>query len=83
MKRFAAVPFALVLACATAFALPAAARSGDDALALVPADAASVGVVHVADLRTSPLAARLFSDTDHLCVAGDAQHFLDEARLNA
>jgi hypothetical protein len=82
MKRFAAVPFALVLACATAFALPAAARSGDDALALVPADAASVGVVHVADLRTSPLAARLFSDTDHLCVAGDAQHFLDEARLN-
>jgi hypothetical protein len=41
-----------------------------------------VGVIHVADLRTSPLAARLFSDTDHVCVGGDAQHFLDEARLN-
>jgi hypothetical protein len=80
MKRSAAVPFAL--ACATLLALPAAARSGDDALALVPADSASVGVVRVADLRTSPLAARLFSDTDHICVAGDAQHFLDEARLN-
>jgi hypothetical protein len=80
MKRSAAVPFAF--ACATLLALPAAARSGDDALALVPADSASVGVVRVADLRTSPLAARLFSDTDHICVAGDAQHFLEEARLN-
>ncbi len=82
MKRFAAVPLALALAFATALALPAAARSGDDALALVPADAASVGVVHVADLRTSPLAARLFADTDRIAVDGDAQHFLDEARLN-
>jgi hypothetical protein len=80
MKRLAAL--SLVLACAALFSRPAAARSGDDALALVPADAASVGVVRIADLRTSPLAARLFSDTDHLCVEGDAQHFLDEARLN-
>ncbi|MGZ5426337.1 MAG: hypothetical protein ACXWE1_03945 [Thermoanaerobaculia bacterium] len=80
MKRLAVLPSAL--AFATILALPAAAKSGDDALALVPADAASVGVSHVADLRTSPLAARLFSDTDHISVAGDAQHFLDEARLN-
>ncbi|MFI5120761.1 MAG: hypothetical protein ACHQM4_10120 [Thermoanaerobaculia bacterium] len=80
MKRLAVLPSAF--AFAAIIALPAAARSGDDALALVPADAASVGVVHVADLRTSPLAARLFSDTDHICVGGDAQHFLDEARLN-
>jgi hypothetical protein len=80
MKRLAALPSAL--AFAAILALPAAAKSGDDALALVPADAASVGVIHVADLRTSPLAARLFSDTDHISVAGDAQHFLDEARLN-
>jgi hypothetical protein len=80
MKRFAAIPF--VLAFAATLALPATASSGDDALALVPADAASVGVIHVADLRTSPLAARLFSDTDHISVAGDAQHFLDEASLN-
>ena len=41
-----------------------------------------MGVIHVADLRSSPLAARLFSDTDKLTVDGDAQHFLDEARLN-
>ena len=80
MKRLAVLPSAL--AFAATLALPAAAKSGDDALTLVPTDAASVGVIHVADLRTSPLAARLFSDTDHVCVAGDAQHFLDEARLN-
>jgi hypothetical protein len=80
MRRLLASPFAL--AFAVTLSLPAAAKSGDDALALVPADAASVGVIHVADLRTSPLAARLFSDTDHVCVGGDAQHFLDEARLN-
>ena len=80
MKRFAVLSSFAALAFASALALPAAASSaGDDALSLVPADAASVGVIHVADLRTSPLAARLFSDTDHISVAGDAQHFLDEA----
>jgi len=83
MKRFAVLSSAAALALASALALPAAARGGsDDALSLVPADAASVGVIHVGDLRSSPLAARLFSDTDKLTVDGDAQHFLDEARLN-
>jgi hypothetical protein len=77
MKRLAA----LALALTAALALPSAAAT-DDALALVPADAASVGVIHVADLRTSPLAARVFSDTDKLTVDGDAAHFLAEARLN-
>ncbi len=72
---------AFALAVFGALALPAAAAS-DDALALVPADATSVGVIHVADLRTSPLAARVFSDTDKLTVGGDAAHFLSEARLN-
>jgi hypothetical protein len=80
MKRLAIL--ASALAFAAALALPAAAKSGDDALALVPTDAASVGVIHVADLRSSPLAARLFSDTDHITVDGDAQHFLDETSLN-
>ena len=83
MKRFAVLSFAAALALASALALPAAARGGsDDALSLVPVDAASVGVIHIADLRSSPLAARLFSDTDRIAVDGDAQHFLDEARLN-
>ena len=80
MKRLAASALALAFA-ATAIALPSAAAT-DDALALVPPDAASVGVIHVSDLRTSPLAARVFSDTDRLTVDGDAAHFLAEARLN-
>lgn len=64
-------------------ALPlAAARRTDDALALVPADAAAVGVVRVADLRTSPLFARLFDSTDGLVTEGDAARFLSEARLS-
>ncbi len=82
MKRFAVLSSAAVLVLATAIALPIAARGGDDALALVPADASSVGMIHVADLRSSPLAARVFSDTDKLTVDGDAAHFLSEARLN-
>jgi hypothetical protein len=72
---------AVALAALLALSLPAAAAT-DDALSLVPADAASVGVVHVTDLRTSPLAARIFSDTDKLTVDGDAARFLAEARLN-
>ena len=68
MKRLAAS--AVSLAFAATLALPAAAAT-DDGLSLVPADAASVGVIHVADLRSSPLAARVFSDTDKLTVDGD------------
>lgn len=79
MKRLAAS--AAALAFVSTLALPAAAAT-DSALALVPADAASVGVIHVADLRTSPLAARVFTDTDRITVDGDAAHFLAEARLN-
>jgi hypothetical protein len=70
-----------LLAFAAALALPASAGK-DDALSLVPPDASSVGVIHVADLRTSPLAARVFSDTDRVTVDGDAARFLAEARLN-
>ena len=72
---------ALALSCASALALPAAAAT-DDALALVPPGAAAVGVVRVSDLRSSPLASRVFSDTDRMTVDGDAARFLAEARLN-
>ena len=51
-----------------------AASRVEDGLALVPADAASVGVIRFADLRTNPLSARLFSETDRITVDGDAAH---------
>ena len=77
MKRFA------LLALATALALPAAAaRPTDDALALVPPDSVTAGMLRVSDLRTSPLAARFFSEFDRATVDGDAAKFLAEARLH-
>jgi hypothetical protein len=39
-------------------------------------------MLRVADLRTSPLAARFFSDFDNATVDGDAAKFLAEARLH-
>jgi hypothetical protein len=58
-----------------------AASRVDDGLALVPSDAASVGVIRCSDLRTSPLSARLFSETDKIAVDGDAGRFLEETGL--
>ena len=81
MKRIASP----VLATALAFALAlpaAAARPSDDALALVPPDAVAAGMLRISDLRTSPLAARLFADLDRATVDGDAARFLSEARLH-
>jgi hypothetical protein len=60
---------------------PARAAGHEEALALVPADAASVGVVRLDALRASPLAGRLFAETDDLAVDGDAARFLAETGL--
>ena len=79
MKRIATLALASLLAST----LPAAAaRPADDALALVPADAVTAGMLRVSDLRTSPLAARFFDEMDRATVDGDAARFLSEARLH-
>src|ERR1017187_5181731 len=81
-----AISVAGLLAAATLLAGPPARSSGaratDESLSLVPPDAASVALVRFDDLRSSPLARKLFSDTDHITVDGDAARFLDAARLN-
>jgi len=74
--------FALLGLAAALVALPAFARKGEDALSLVPADAATVGVVRWNELRSSALGARLLSETDRMTVDGDAARFMAEARLN-
>lgn len=71
----------LALAALALAASPGRAAKTDDALALVPAEAASVGVVRLDELRGSPLAAKLFADTDHLTADGDAARFMEEAGL--
>jgi hypothetical protein len=70
----------LLLTCAlAALALPVFAKSG--ALSLIPNDAVSVGVVRIAEMRSSPLSSTLFQQTDKISANGDAEEFLREAGL--
>lgn len=69
----------ILTAALLALALPALAAK--DALSLIPNDAVSVGVVRLSDLRTSPLGATLFQETDKISADGDAATFLRDAGL--
>ncbi len=70
----------LILTCAAlALAIPAFAKT--DALSLIPNDAVTVGVVRIADMRSSPLSSALFQQTDKVSSNGDAEIFLREAGL--
>ena len=62
-----------------ALALPALAK--DDALSLVPANAVTVGMVKLADMRNSPLSSLLFQHTDKMSTDGEAEKFLTDAGL--
>jgi len=59
---------------------PAEARAVD-ALALVPSDAASVGVIRLSELRSGTITSRLLFETDKAAVNGEAERFLREAGL--
>jgi hypothetical protein len=69
-----------VLALVALLALPALAA--DDALNLVPANAVTVGMVKLADMRTSPLSSMLFEHTDKMSSDGEAEKFLLDAGLS-
>jgi hypothetical protein len=69
-----------LLVLAALVALPAFAKN--DALSLIPNDAVSVGVVRLADLRTSPLSMTLFEQTDKVGSNGESDRFLSEAGLD-
>jgi hypothetical protein len=68
------------LLAVAALALPAFAA--DQALSLVPANAVTVGMVKLADMRTSPLSSMLFQQTDKMSADGDAAKFLAETGLS-
>lgn len=68
-----------VLTVAAALALPATAK--DDSLSLVPADSVTVGMVRLADMRTSPLSSLLFEHVDRMSMDGEAERFLLEAGI--
>ncbi len=78
MRRIA---LSLLLLVAVAFPA-AAAKPADDALALIPPDAASAGLVRVLDLRTSPLFERVFNETGRMSADADAARFLAETGLD-
>ena len=71
---------ALALVAAAALTLPALAK--DDALSLVPANAATVGMVKLAQMRTSPLSSVLFEHTDKMSADGEAAKFIAETGLS-
>ncbi len=66
-----------LLAAASAFGV----HRTEDPLALVPANASTVGVIHWNELRSSPLGAQVFAQMDHVSTDGDAARFLSETGL--
>lgn len=76
--QFRAVAVAAAAMLLAGFAVPASAASG--ALALVPADATTVGMARVSDMRTSAITGRLFTETDK-SIDGEAARFMREAGL--
>lgn len=71
----------LALVAVAALALPAFAAK-DDALSLVPANAATVGMIKLGEMRSSPLSAILFEHTDKMSADGEAQKFIAETGLS-
>ena len=79
MNRVPLFRTAAVFVAILALAIPAFAK--DDALSLVPANAVTVGMVKLQELRSSPLSSMLFEQTDKMSTDGEAQKFLTDAGL--
>jgi hypothetical protein len=75
-----AVPTTAVLKASTDSAVVRTATN-DDAFMLVPANAVTLGKVHLAAMRSSPLSSLLFQHIDKVSSDGDAERFLREAGL--
>ena len=71
--------FLCVALLTVAIAPMALAKS--DAMSLVPNDAVSVGVVKLAEMRSSPLSGAFFQQTAHVSMDADAEAFLRDAGL--
>ncbi len=78
--RWKTPAWALMLAFAIASTLPAMA-GGVSSLNLVPKDSFVVAQIRLGDLRSNPMSARLFEETDKVC-AGEASELLAKAGLD-
>lgn len=63
-------------------ATPLLAGSNDRLLSVVPVDAATVGLIRIDDVRSSPLGSRIFDDMDRAGADGELAVFLSEAGLD-
>lgn len=72
-----ALAAALALLCADARAV----RRTEDPIALVPADAATVAVLHWNELKQTPLGERVLANFDHISADDDTARFLRETGL--
>lgn len=81
MKRMNLSSTLGALALSVMVLTPAAEARAIGALALVPADAASVGVIRLSELRSGTITSRLLLETDKAAVNGEAERFLREAGL--
>lgn len=79
MKRLQTLRLGLAVMAVCLMTGGMAAQSGG-ALALVPADATTVGMARISDLRSSAITGRLFSETDK-SIDGEAARFMREAGL--
>ncbi len=70
----------VALLAVVAIAMPVLAK--DDALSLVPANAVTVGMVKLREMRSSPLSSVLFEHTDKMSSDGEAEKFLADAGLS-
>ena len=80
MNRLPLFRTVVALVAVAALALPAMAK--DDALSLVPANAVTVGMVKLAEMRTSPLSSMLFEHTDKMTADSEAAKFIAETGLS-
>jgi hypothetical protein len=71
-----------ILVAAALTLVSTAAFAKTDALSLIPKDAVTVGVVHINQIRSSPLSSALFQNTDKVSSNGEADRFLTEAGLD-
>jgi hypothetical protein len=80
MNRTSLTRIGAAIATLTLVAIPALAK--DEALSLVPANAVTVGMVKLADIRSSPLFSTFLDRTDKMSTDGEAQQFLADAGLD-
>jgi hypothetical protein len=73
--------FASLAALAALALVTVPAMAKDDALSLVPANAVTVGLIKLNDLRSSPLSSMLLQHTDKMSTDGEAAMFLSDAGL--